>query len=229
MANQENESALAARFKSFVLGVAEDGVGPLAGSVAYAQARLKTDSQPPSDGQASDAGTSHSGTDAAERAIQRIIHESVMSAGTQGLVTGLGGFVAMPVTLPANIAGNLIINARMVGAIAHLRGYDLRDPHTQSMLMLVVAGSSAQTAFSAVGVKVGQETTKQTIKKIPIATIRAVNKRVGFMLIAKYGTKRAPITLAKGVPLIGGLVSSGFDATLTGVIGKTAKKAFPAL
>jgi hypothetical protein len=88
--------------------------------------------------------------------VQRIIRESVAAAGANGLVTGVGGFATMPVTIPANVAGSLIINARMVGAIAHLRGFDLSGPHTQAMSMLTVAGSSAQPSAAALGVEVGQ-------------------------------------------------------------------------
>lgn len=221
------DNAVARSLSALVTGVVENGVGPLTGSVTYAHARLRDDRGEYVDPEADKA--SFVGTPEAETAIQRIIRESVAAAGTQGLITGLGGFIVLPITLPANIAGNLIVNARMVGAIAHLRGYNLHDPHTQAMLMLVVAGSSAQSATATIGMKVGQQLTKQTIKAIPISAIREINKRAGFMLLAKYGTKRAPITLVKGVPLIGGLVSGGVDATLTSAIAKTAKKAFPSV
>ncbi|MGH3997617.1 MAG: EcsC family protein [Pseudonocardiaceae bacterium] len=163
-----------------------------------------------------------------DAAIRRVIRESVVAAGTQGFVTGLGGFVAMPVTLPANLAGSLIINARMVGAIAHLRGYDLEDPHTQAVMMLTIAGSSVQATASAVGVKVGAAFAKQAIAAVPMAVIRQINKRAGVYLIAKYGTKRSVLTLSKAVPGIGGLVGGSVDAALTRTIGRTAMTLFSA-
>ncbi len=43
-----------------------------------------------------------------------------------GFVTGLGGFVTMPVALPVNIAEFYVQATRMVGAIATLRGYDVQ-------------------------------------------------------------------------------------------------------
>jgi 4-diphosphocytidyl-2C-methyl-D-erythritol kinase len=48
-------------------------------------------------------------------------------------------------------------------------------------------------------------------------------------LLAKYGTKRAAITIAKVIPFVGGIVGGGVDAALTGVVGAVAKKAFPQL
>lgn len=192
----------------------DEGVGPLTGSVAYAEARL---------------GSNGPGEEDPEAAIRRVVRESVAASGAQGFVTGVGGLTAMPVTLPANVAGSLVINARMVGTIAHLRGHSLSDPHTQAMISLLAAGSSAQKAISAFGVKVGQQAAMQAIKKLPMSVVNQVNKRAGFYLVAKYGSSRSAITLVKAVPAVGGLVGGSVDAALTASIAKAAKAVFPPL
>lgn len=196
------------------LRAVEEGVGPLGGSAAYAQART--------------AGAESSAEDR-EAAIRRVVRESVTASGAQGFVTGVGGLVTLPVTLPANLAGSLVINARMVGTIAHLRGYQLSDPHTQAMITLVAAGSSAQSALSAFGVTLGQQAAMQAIKLLPLSVVNQINKKAGFYLVAKYGSQRSAVTLAKAVPAFGGLVGGGVDAALTASIGKVAKKVFPPL
>ncbi|MEU2156267.1 hypothetical protein ABZ532_14820 [Streptomyces sp. NPDC019396] len=63
------------------------------------------------------------------------------------------------------------------------------------------------------------------IKKIPITMLRAINKKAGTHLVAKYGTQRAAITLAKGIPILGGLVGGAVDAGATAVIGRATDKA----
>ncbi len=192
----------------------EEGVGPLSSSVAYADARM---------------GGGGKGENDPEAAIRRVVRESVAASGAQGFVTGVGGLAAMPVTLPANVAGSLVINARMVGTIAHLRGYSLSDPHTQAMITLVAAGSSAQGAISAFGVRVGQQAAMQAIKRLPMSVLNQVNKKAGFYLVAKYGSQRSAVTLVKAVPAVGGLVGGGVDAGLTASIAKAAKRVFPPL
>lgn len=134
----------------------------------------------------------------------------------------------MPVTVPANLAGSALLNARMVAGIAHLRGWDVRDPATANLILLLVAGESATAAVRTVGIKVGQELTKSAIKKLPLEVIRAVNRKVGFMLLAKYGTKRSAITLVKAVPFVGGVVGGTVDAGFTRAAASAAKKVFPA-
>jgi hypothetical protein len=209
----ESKGALersASKVTDVLLSSVRDGIGPMSGAAAYADERRER-----YDGDV-------------EKAIKRIISETTAASATAGFVTGLGGFVTMPVTVPANLAGSALLNARMVASIAHLRGWDVRDPATANLILLLVAGESATAAVRTVGVKVGQELTKSAIKKLPIEVIRAVNKKVGFMLLAKYGTKRSAITLVKAVPFVGGAVGGTVDAGFTRAAAAAAKKAFPA-
>lgn len=223
----DESGAIARNLKQLVNRVVFDGVGPITGSIDYAHARLRTTPRQTDDGENSDPPFQPGGLDA-EKAIARIIRESTAAAGTAGFVTGLGGFTTFLVALPANIAGAVVINARMVGAIAYLRGYDLKDPHTQAMLMLSLVGSNAQKAAAAAGVKLGTVASKKAVQAIPIALVRAINRRAGFMLLAKYGTKRSIVTISKGIPLAGAGVGATVDASLTAIVGRAAKKAFPA-
>jgi len=108
--------------------VVDDGAGPIQGSRMYAEDRLERGRR---DGR--------SEAEAVEAAIKVVIRECVAAAGTTGFVTGFGGLVALPVTLPPNVAGNFAINVRLVGAIAHIRGYTLDDPHTRTVILLTVA------------------------------------------------------------------------------------------
>lgn len=208
--------------------VIDTGVGPLTGSVAWAEdrlARVQGDRYEPNADPIRKVRPYE--RDDIEKAIRRLIVESVEAAGVNGLVTGLGGFIAMPVTVPANMAGALVINARLAAAIAYLRGYDPADPHVRTVATLIAVGSNAQQIVRTLGIKVGEKVLIQAIKQLPIALIREINKKAGFMLLAKYGSKRALVTLVKGVPLVGGVVGGAVDATMTGAIGRTSKTLFP--
>lgn len=193
-----------------LMKVVDDGVGPLTGSRAYAEARADSLGDP-------------------EKAARRIVNETTAMVGTAGFVTGLGGLIALPVTLPANITGQAVLNARMVGAIAHLRGWDLRDEIVRNAILITVAGGSPNAVLSGFGVKFGQKLAETAIKKLPIEVLRAINRKVGFMLVAKYGSKRSMITLTKMVPGVGGVVGGTVDAAFTRVVARVSKKAFPPL
>jgi hypothetical protein len=203
-----------------------NGVGPVTGSVAWAEDRLSrrqgADYRAPDDDERRSPEDMKDDIDAV---VARLIKESVAAAGTQGFVTGLGGLITAGVTIPANVAASLAINLRMAGSIAHLRGWDIRDPHVRTVVMMLAIGMSTQKVLAAFGVKIGQKLGEQMIKKIPMAVLHAINKKVGFHLVAKHGTKRAAITLAKGIPILGGIVGGAVDAGGTAVIGRATDKA----
>ncbi|MDN4612335.1 EcsC family protein [Arthrobacter burdickii] len=216
------------QLQNMVGKVIDSGAGPLAGSIKWAEDRLarvqggryEANSEPTRKVRPDEC-------EDIDKVIKRLTLESVEAAGVNGFVTGLGGFIAMPVTIPANMAGALVINARLAAAIAYLRGYDPSDPHVRTMVTLVAVGSNAQQIAKTIGIKAGEKVAINAIKKLPIAVIREINKKVGFALVTKYGTKRSVVTLAKGIPLVGGVVGGGVDATMTSVIGRTAKAMFP--
>lgn len=202
----------------------QEGVGPIDGSVAYANARLaKVLGRPTESVDLRSEATSEQ----IERAIRRIISESTAAAGVAGFTTGLGGFTTALVLLPANIAGALIINARLAGSIAYLRGYELTDPHVMTVVSMVAAGGQMKNVLQAAGIRVGQQAAKKAVAAIPATALRAINKRIGVNLVAKYGTKRSAVTLAKVVPVAGGLVGGAVDAGFTAAVGRTSKKSFP--
>ncbi|MFI1467085.1 EcsC family protein [Streptomyces wuyuanensis] len=214
----------------WVAGLAEkvmvNGVGPITGSVTWAEDRLSRRQgtgyrAPGDDGRRSPEDMK----DDIDAVIARLIKESAAAAGAQGFVTGLGGLLTAGVTIPANVAASVAVNMRMAGAIAHLRGWDINDPHVRTVAMMLAIGMSTQSVLAAFGVKVGQKFGEQMIKKIPITMIRAINKKAGTYLISKYGTQRAAITLAKGIPILGGVVGGAVDAGATAVIGRATDKA----
>ena len=204
--------------------VVERGVGPLQGSIAYAEDRLRRARR-----------KGRSDEQAREAAIRRIVREAVGAAGTTGLVTGLGGFVAMPVTIPANMGGIFLINARMVGAIAYLRGYTPTDPQVLTMIQLVVAGVGIEKMATEFGINIGKQAVQKATMKVtfyavealPVVIVDRVGIRVGYLLVARYGTSRTAATLAKMVPILGGLACGAVDASFTKATGALAMKAFP--
>jgi EcsC protein family len=144
---------------------------------------------------------------------------------TSGFITGLGGLITMPVTIPSSLGASWVIQARMSGAIARIYGKNLGDDRVRTFVMLSLLGNSCGEALKGAGIKIGQKLTEQAIQKIPGRALIEINKQVGFRLITKAG-KTGVISMTKVVPLMGGLVGGGFDAASCRIVGKTAKKIF---
>lgn len=160
-----------------------------------------------------------------EKAIDSLIYWQTTKCATSGFITGIGGLITLPVAIPANVTSVLFMQLRMIAAIAIMRGYDPKSDPVQSLAYVCLAGSAATDILKSVGVRVGQTITENAIRKISLETLTQINEKVGFRLLAKFGSKGV-IDLGKAVPLIGGVVGGAFDASSTRIIGKTAKNTF---
>jgi uncharacterized protein (DUF697 family) len=163
-----------------------------------------------------------------EKAIDSIIAWQVGYAGAAGFVSNLGGIFTLPVAIPANLASVLLIQFRMIAAIAHLRGYKITDERVRTLAFLSLTGSAGVNILQEFSISLGTKLSTQMISKISGATLVKINQAVGFRLVTKAG-QTGLVNLTKIVPFIGGIVGGGFDAVVTRGIGAAAKEIFKPL
>jgi hypothetical protein len=154
-----------------------------------------------------------------------LIRWQIAKAATSGFLTGLGGILAMPVAIPANLASVMYVQIRMIAAIAHLGGHDLRDDKVRTLVYMCLIANAAKDIFKDAGIVVGTKVATQAIKNISRETIVGINKKAGFRLLTKFGEKGV-INLGKAIPLIGGLIGGTLDAAATKAIGNVARDTF---
>jgi uncharacterized protein (DUF697 family) len=140
-------------------------------------------------------------------------------------VTGLGGVIVLPFSLPAAFAASWVIQARMAAAIARIYGHNLHSDNVRTFILTALAGDSLKDIAKASGIAIGRGLTKSLIEKIPGKTLTEINKRVGFRLLTRAGEKGA-INLMKGLPFFGGMVGGTFDAVACRVVGHNARRLF---
>lgn len=160
-----------------------------------------------------------------EKAIDSLINWQTTKCATSGFITGVGGLLTLPIAIPANVSSVLFIQLRMIAAIAIMRGYDTKSDQVQSLAYVCLTGSAATDILKSAGIRIGQRITEHAIQKISGQVITKINEKVGFRLLAKFGSGGL-INLSKAVPLIGGVVGGAVDASTTKIIGKTAKHTF---
>lgn len=144
----------------------------------------------------------------AERAL---VKQHYLAAAGEGFVTGLGGVVLLPVTMPANVAGFYAVAARYAAAVAHLRGYDVNSASVQTAVGLCLVGEDVNDVLSKVGLAASGLATKLLSGALPQTLSSALHKAIAFRLIAIVGAKKFA-TMGKLVPVVGGVVSAGADA-----------------
>jgi len=154
-----------------------------------------------------------------------LIRWQIAKAGTSGFLTGIGGFLIMPVTIPVNLASVLYVQIRMIAAIAHMGGHDLHHDKVKTLVYVCMAGNAAKDILKDIGIIIGKKLTTNVIKNITGKTITKINQKVGFRLLTKFGEKGS-VNLGKAVPLVGGLIGGTMDSIATNTIGNVARDTF---
>lgn len=157
-----------------------------------------------------------------EAAIDALILYQSGAASVAGFVTGLGGAITLPIALPAHFASALYIQVRLIAAIAHLRGHDIESEEVKALVFACVAGSAAANKLKDAGVNVIGPLARQAIQRLPAEAVKNAGGAVGSQLAKRV----AGAHFAKYLPVLGGVISGGFDAAATRLIGHAAKKAF---
>lgn len=172
----------------------------------------------------------HAGTD---KAVAALIHWQSGIAGAAGFLTGCGGVVALPVALPANLASALYIQVRLVAAIAHLRGRDIRNAEVRALVLACVTGSKAAGTLKDAGVRLGTRMTRDTLgwvspvlaKKARHLSHGAIASGAQACAVGAGGAAR----FGRLMPVVGGVIAGGFDAATTQLVGRTADRVFARL
>ncbi|GIL34056.1 EcsC family protein [Phycicoccus jejuensis] len=201
----------AVRVVDQILDVGIDGRGPFDSAAKTADAALRS-----------------AGGDV-EKAVDGIVRSHLRLAGAEGFVTGLGGFVTLPIALPANVVAYYALATRMTAAIARVRGHDIAQPQVRAAVLLTLAGADADDLLAKAGVAapVGGFA-NLAAQRLPGPAAMVVKKGVFFKLVASSG-KGVLSRFGRGVPVVGGVVGAGVDVVLLRRLASDAKREFPAV
>ena len=151
----------------------------------------------------------------------------VSLCGTTGFTFSLGGWLTLPITLPANLAGVALLQLHMAATFAHLGGRRLDDDATRDAVIDCLIryedlnGRSPQErdevheATDRIGLKLAERglrfVTERAVKFVAGRAGRAALSRVGWV---------------RGVPLVGGLIGGVSDAVVTRQVARCARDTF---
>jgi uncharacterized protein (DUF697 family) len=208
MAKSASNDATANKLAVFLLEAGLAGAGPLSSAEDLASEYLIDSSY---------------GND--DRRVDALIRREMTKNFTSGFITGLGGLVTFPVSIPAALGSSWLIQARMASAIARIYGHDLESERVRTKILLSLAGDVAKDAMKDLGLKFDSKLTQRTVDEIPGRALVEINKRIGAKLVATVG-QRVVLRFPRAVPVLGGVVGGSLDAVVCRMVGRTAKTLF---
>ncbi|HLA63177.1 MAG TPA: EcsC family protein [Rhodothermales bacterium] len=159
-----------------------------------------------------------------ERA-EALTRRHVALSGAAGFLSGLGGFLLMPVTLPTNIAAVALVQLHMAASLAALAGEDPADPAVRERVLACLIGEAPpETAKTT-----GEETLDRFGLKLAERGLNAlVTAGVG---IVGWATRQVATGYVKrrflrGIPLVGGVIGAVSDGYVTNNVATAALDRF---
>lgn len=160
-----------------------------------------------------------------KKAVKKMLNNQIMKCTTSGFLTGFGGFLTLPVTIPANVSSVLYVQMRMITCTAYMAGYDINSDQVQTFVYACLAGVSLAEIIKQTVKIFGEKLFIASVKKIPGKVLTKINQKVGFRLLTKFGSKGI-INIGKLVPIVGAIVGGTFDFADTKILANRAYQWF---
>ncbi len=145
---------------------------------------------------------------------EAMIGRHIALSGLTGFVTGLGGWLSMPVTLPANLAGVALLQLHMAASCAVLAGRDLDDADARSEVVKCLLKTREGEPNTE-----QEETLSRVTVKLAEKGVRSITKAT-FLWGAAAAGRRIGGRIARGVPFLGGAIGAISDAFNTRIVAR---------
>jgi hypothetical protein len=162
-----------------------------------------------------------------EVAVRRLVRSHRRGVTVGGFLTGLGGFITLPILLPTNVVEFYIQATRMVGAIAAVRGYDLEDEEIRVRVLAALLGEESGDVLKNVGLgPVTGVAARSVAKKLPTSPQSQVASAIGGRLLRRFGLRSVRL-FGKAIPGLGAVLGALTDRAQLNKIAKAARASFP--
>lgn len=165
------------------------------------------------------------------RTLERIYISALTGTGTAVGATAAAPAVGTAAALALSAGEaltSLQLSALFALSIAEVHGVQIDEiERRRTIVMGVLLGGSGSKSIAKVAERTGQHWGRQVVAKVPVETLRQINKVLGPNFVTKYGTRQGIIVLGRVTPFgIGAVIGGGANAALATLAVKTARRAF---
>ena len=129
---------------------------------------------------------------------------------TAGYLTSLGGFFTLPLTIPASLAINWILQIRMSAAMAIIGGFDIQEPPVRTTIALSLLGKRGKELLNAEFRELEEVLRRQSLEQLPKQSLVLFNKAI-IKTLVKGAANKGFTRISKAIPLAGGVLGGLLD------------------
>ncbi|WP_245667305.1 hypothetical protein [Actinomadura macra] len=149
------------------------------------------------------------------------------AVGGTAAAPGVGTGVALALSAGETLS-TLELSALFALSIAEVHGVPIDElERRRTIVMGIMLGGSGSATISKVAERTGQHWGRQVVSKVPVETLRQINKILGKNFVTKYGTKQGIIVLGRVAPFgIGAVIGGGANAAMATLAVRAGRRAF---
>lgn len=166
-----------------------------------------------------------SGDGSLDERVDRLIRYQVAKSSVSGFVTGVGGLMALPITLPASITSVMYVQLRLIAAVAHMGGHSLESDRVRTLAYACLLGNAAKDVVKEAGVVVGTRAARHALERLSARALVSLNRKVSERLLARFAVKGVA-QLSRMAPVAGGVMGAALDGAATYAVGRVARRTF---
>jgi len=159
----------------------------------------------------------HVTSEQAKRLSKKYVNLYAAMAAGQGFVTGLGGLITLPVTVPADAAAYVAWLARSASATQLAHGRETRTQTGDGQLKLAMLAGAGISHITVNGTRVLVAQLARRVVNTPYS--RAPFQAAVKALAAKAGVQLTHKSFAKAVPVLGGAINGSAQAAMVKTAG----------
>ena len=171
------------------------------------------------------AADARAGGGSLDAQADRLVRRHVAISASAGFASGLGGWLVLPVVLPANLATVATVQLHMAASMAALAGLDPRSAATRERVLSCLVGSTpadpARDAEQETLDRFGLKLAERGLNLVVSSAARAA--KWGASRVAKKQVQRR---LLRGIPLLGGFIGAASDGYVTMKVAEAARDEF---
>ncbi|MGW7443754.1 hypothetical protein [Kitasatospora sp. NPDC054795] len=149
------------------------------------------------------------------------------AVGGVAAAPGVGTGVALALSA-GEVLSSFELSALFALSIAEVHGVPIDElERRRTIVMGIMLGGSGSGTITKVAERTGQHWGRQVVAKVPVQTLRQINKVLGRNFVTKFGTKQGIIVLGRVAPFgIGAVIGGGANAALAALAVKAGRRAF---
>ncbi|MEV7248774.1 hypothetical protein ACWGH7_26580 [Streptomyces cyaneofuscatus] len=149
------------------------------------------------------------------------------AVGGTAAAPGVGTGIALALSAGETLT-SLEMSALFALSIAEVHGVPIDEiERRRTIVMGVMLGGSGSATITKVAERTGQHWGRQVVAKVPVETLRQINKVLGKNFVTKFGTKQGIIVLGRVAPFgIGAVIGGGANAAMGAFAVRAARRAF---